>query len=462
VDDLLGSFRRYDALCINQRDISERNEQVRHMPHIYTYARTVLIWLGAISYPRTSADQESVRVDKWLLPYLCSADYWGRLWIIQEVIKAQEIEVHFNGGQLSWNDFITGIEKQPKLAGCTPLKLTRQMREKYGEACKLENLLKAHQKALCKDPRDKVYDLVGLAIDCDGAFPMDYRKSVFQVWKDLVLFRYSDETANPREPTNFARFARRLFQNVDGGACSSTRLSESDRADNNPYVQTLASISGRILYLGPTWRDLVSNPALGDRWTSAIRKRVAKDDWPLIGEENDRLMQIIYRSRSSVLNQVSNFNGSQSYPLSERIHKLESYPHTLRPSKSGKLDIWFKSPEAPEATQKPRLFLLDGSISPQSNGIAMVGLVAPGAEIGDFICHYPQCERAIVARLNSNRAGIELIGTAVVAQDVQTATRKNSNKSSAASVWGIQGRSSLQDTEVDLDVRIDTLYEFLL
>lgn len=35
-----------DALCINQEDISERNQQVQLMKHIYECASEVLIWLG--------------------------------------------------------------------------------------------------------------------------------------------------------------------------------------------------------------------------------------------------------------------------------------------------------------------------------------------------------------------------------------------------------------------------------
>jgi hypothetical protein len=46
VDDLLGSFHWYDALCINQEDILERSEQVAKMGSIYENASSVLVWLG--------------------------------------------------------------------------------------------------------------------------------------------------------------------------------------------------------------------------------------------------------------------------------------------------------------------------------------------------------------------------------------------------------------------------------
>jgi hypothetical protein len=46
VDDLLGSFRWYDALCINQNDEQERGHQVEMMGEIYKMAYWVLAWLG--------------------------------------------------------------------------------------------------------------------------------------------------------------------------------------------------------------------------------------------------------------------------------------------------------------------------------------------------------------------------------------------------------------------------------
>jgi hypothetical protein len=43
VDDLLGSFRWYDALCINQPDATERNHQVTQMGNIDKEASTVIV-----------------------------------------------------------------------------------------------------------------------------------------------------------------------------------------------------------------------------------------------------------------------------------------------------------------------------------------------------------------------------------------------------------------------------------
>jgi hypothetical protein len=43
---LLGSFRWYNALYINQEDIQERSYQVGLMWSIYSKAARVVVWLG--------------------------------------------------------------------------------------------------------------------------------------------------------------------------------------------------------------------------------------------------------------------------------------------------------------------------------------------------------------------------------------------------------------------------------
>jgi hypothetical protein len=55
VDDLLGSFRWYNALCVNQQDLQERSQQVKRMAEIYTKATRVIAWLGTASETTTIA-----------------------------------------------------------------------------------------------------------------------------------------------------------------------------------------------------------------------------------------------------------------------------------------------------------------------------------------------------------------------------------------------------------------------
>ena len=49
VHDLLGSFRWFDAFCIDQGDDFERNHQVGLMRRIYSAASEVFVYLGELS-----------------------------------------------------------------------------------------------------------------------------------------------------------------------------------------------------------------------------------------------------------------------------------------------------------------------------------------------------------------------------------------------------------------------------
>ena len=50
-----------DAICINQGDIEERNEQVSMMRDIYSSSQRVLIWLGTVDEPRRPKQDAKVK-----------------------------------------------------------------------------------------------------------------------------------------------------------------------------------------------------------------------------------------------------------------------------------------------------------------------------------------------------------------------------------------------------------------
>jgi hypothetical protein len=102
-----------DAICINQHDDDERSSQVSMMEFIYKRAQKVHVWLG--EYPRHvpggpdihgSRSNHRVRRETLLwktvehgipdqedLEWITANPYWERLWIIQEVCCAAELDV---------------------------------------------------------------------------------------------------------------------------------------------------------------------------------------------------------------------------------------------------------------------------------------------------------------------------------------------------------------------------------
>ena len=67
-----------------------------------------------------------------------------------------------------------------------PLRLNHLLREKYISSHTLRRLLQDHQAALCKEPRDKIYGLVGLAADANGFPHMNYNMPLIEIWKDTM------------------------------------------------------------------------------------------------------------------------------------------------------------------------------------------------------------------------------------------------------------------------------------
>jgi hypothetical protein len=131
-----------DALCINQKDVTERHSQVRMMGAIYAKAEHVLSWLGpfdsqdkkaksrarlAIDFLRRfnenqqehlreartyfHSDEDTVDTDgplvqSWLaIKELFDLEYFHRAWIIQEVGLAQNARL-FWGTKDIWLDWI--------------------------------------------------------------------------------------------------------------------------------------------------------------------------------------------------------------------------------------------------------------------------------------------------------------------------------------------------------------------
>jgi hypothetical protein len=113
------SFWWIDAICINQDDVLERNQQVNLMTRIYRKAAGVHIWLGEqadnseiafqvarqladqtppgpgqpdIVYPETTAEQRDIH--RKALAKLFARPWWERVWVRQEVAVAKEATVH--------------------------------------------------------------------------------------------------------------------------------------------------------------------------------------------------------------------------------------------------------------------------------------------------------------------------------------------------------------------------------
>lgn len=118
-----------DAICINQDNVSGKNNQVRQMNRIYQSVELVFVWLGqADAYTEKAlslvtsfeADVESGRRDKAVLDSFTSStdadqwvalagllgrEWWSRAWMFQQVVVARVVEIHCGSYDCAWDVF---------------------------------------------------------------------------------------------------------------------------------------------------------------------------------------------------------------------------------------------------------------------------------------------------------------------------------------------------------------------
>lgn len=189
-----------DALCINQKNDSERNQQVALMGEIYTRAEPVLLWTGedtndtktfrrVLRHLKKIRDSSTSRLDfnsprQWYsLASVLNNTFWRRIWIQQEVIMSSargQAFLLFGHRCMKYNDFMKGTRAladaamfllldQEDAAALQFLKaykgLHRQfmMKEDY-ENARLDpaDALDLNSTMEASKPKDRVYGLLGL------------------------------------------------------------------------------------------------------------------------------------------------------------------------------------------------------------------------------------------------------------------------------------------------------------
>ncbi|KAH6723588.1 heterokaryon incompatibility protein-domain-containing protein, partial [Leptodontidium sp. MPI-SDFR-AT-0119] len=207
-----------DAISINQGDLAERSHQVRIMQEIYANAKDVVIWLGAGSRGRCSsgrvfsggAHRSMVTdIEYEHLITLLRREWFRRTWVIQEVASSQCATVHCGNQSTPWEIFadvymklgdrflpvsqIGGEDARHSLENIIAIEKAR--RSHSGPlSMSLFHILLATSSSKCKDDRDKIFAVVGLAKDWAGQrmFMPDYNTSEGKVLEAFKAFAVAD------------------------------------------------------------------------------------------------------------------------------------------------------------------------------------------------------------------------------------------------------------------------------
>ncbi|KAF2140805.1 uncharacterized protein K452DRAFT_288228 [Aplosporella prunicola CBS 121167] len=186
-----------DSICINQRDLVERQKQVQIMGKIYEKARRVLVWFGrdlgsdagpAFDFAKTLASiSRSLRYplmenqESYILSHieqvptsqrdsiinLLSNEWFSRVWVLQEVGLARECLVTWGDKTLDWNE-LCAISKALAWLDVGSFRLQKLVYYcaydlgylDFQSKLPILEVLDYARSFQCSDPRDKIYALL--------------------------------------------------------------------------------------------------------------------------------------------------------------------------------------------------------------------------------------------------------------------------------------------------------------
>ncbi|KAL5328112.1 hypothetical protein ACEPPN_005820 [Leptodophora sp. 'Broadleaf-Isolate-01'] len=431
-----------DAICINQSDLEERNRQVELMAYIYARAKRVLVWLGIIMHSQGPKVGDEDLND---LGTLCHQSYWRRIWIVQEIGAATDLELHWglksqmdqeNNWQSRsgvWVDFFARIlgDETTNLA----VKLARQREGRHGDSFLLANLMEVCKDSLCEEPRDKVYGFVGIAHDCqDGSFPVDYSKSLFEVYEDVVRFQYRSTALNTKTVVHFSQLVQRLFGGTyqmqrDLGQKRNPFVPLQSNNDRTKAFKAVGVYTGSVSSVGCSYDEFIAVPEATRKWKVSLQK--SQTDLEKLRRKNEGFMRVLLDLEKPELDRIRAIEPNFSWKGAKDMHGVLGVPTRGSRSEHELLPLFKFGPEENGETEPsaPRLF---------STRSGVIGLIPSNARVGDMLFHFWESDVVAVVRLEVSY--VRIIGRAAIANPEYTP----SSKFFTPNDW-------MQDTETGLD-----------
>jgi hypothetical protein len=206
-----------DAVCINQADNAEKGEQVKQMANIFRFAHRVVIWLGRaekrsgrafeVLWHLDRKDQSPLLNDDDMLAVaaVLQRTWFERLWVCQEVALARRtpgIIMQCGPDELPFSLFKEVVSNLWQLNSRSDILTSRfgDMSRLYTvvSVCGVGNTdiqdiplwihLTRMSKLYCKDPRDHVFAVLGLAPRRFAArITPDYSRTTVDAFRTTVL-----------------------------------------------------------------------------------------------------------------------------------------------------------------------------------------------------------------------------------------------------------------------------------
>ena len=225
-----------DAICINQNDIEERNQQVRQMALVYAIAQHTVIWIGegtaetdklfstlkllaaellqgrSIQTSRTTAVSEQVRLSA--SQSVLARQWYRRVWVLQELVRSCDPWVQCGKFLVKWQDLKHVITTTAQHIGAEKVQVLGNIGKLHTEhhlgrfrsrpendsddamaiAGRLLTLLISRRALGVQDSRDRLFAHVGLigSVNLDESLlrmiEVDYGKEETLVFFEIARF----------------------------------------------------------------------------------------------------------------------------------------------------------------------------------------------------------------------------------------------------------------------------------
>jgi hypothetical protein len=222
-----------DAICIDQNNLDERNQQINLMEQIYRLNASVYMWLGeeadesdlameTLSLIGAFLDEDRAEQAKKIEQFmkssfdrsydrnwkavtgLFSRNYWTRVWILQEVLQSSQAILHCGSKSLPWPPIHAFLVNWPKFSlgiaahkamyySSWPRELAKFHLQVITEKISLLDGLLLSRPRFATMRVDYVYGILSL-VDLKGCpLPPNYSKGTMTVFRDVVLHAIQTE-----------------------------------------------------------------------------------------------------------------------------------------------------------------------------------------------------------------------------------------------------------------------------
>jgi hypothetical protein len=182
------------------------------MDTVYRNALRVSVWLGLSPLAQPHEKFQDSRID-WsdAVEVLANRAYWSRVWVIQEVLLGLTVDLYCGSNRLEWSYFREIIQifedqadkldygsngfdparHQARLWAVRPFIVGRHHKRYPGLRESLFELVLRHGQSKCKDPRDRVFALLGLVHTDERAWLERFFPDYTMSQNDVVVIALS-------------------------------------------------------------------------------------------------------------------------------------------------------------------------------------------------------------------------------------------------------------------------------